>query len=141
MLIHLYLCDHRVAEAKGLEETFENSIIFVFFVVDVLVILCILKIDIGDARGILDGRWVFAAILIKARREPFELHNVLGQCACFVTENVVYHAQFFVQVGRLDRSLKASTLVAHFGINRYKVCLSKVDHFKCDKKRDRNEVH
>jgi hypothetical protein len=134
MLIHLYLCDHRVAEAKGLEEAFENSVIFVIYVVDVLVILCILKINIGHARGILERRWAFAAILVKARRESFELHNVLGQCPCFVTEYVVDHAKFFVQVRRLDRSLKASTLVAHFGIDRDKVCLGKVDHFKCNKK-------
>ena len=130
-----------MTEAKGLEEALENGVVFMFIVTDVLVVLFILKVNVGDAWGVLERRGLVAAVLVKTCRESFELHNVLGKSACFVTEYVVDHPQFFVQVGRLDRSLKASFLVAHCVIDRDKVCLSKVDHFKCDKERNGHEVH
>jgi len=56
----------------------------------------ILKVDISDARGILERSWVVTAVLIKTGRELFELHNVLSKCTCFVTEDVVDHPQFLV---------------------------------------------
>ena len=49
IFICLDLCDHRMTEAKGLEEALENGVVFMFIVTDVLVVLFILKVNVGDA--------------------------------------------------------------------------------------------
>ena len=67
-------------------------------VFDVLLELGVFKVDVGDAWRVVEGLGLIAAILKHANRETLELHDVLRQCACLVTENVVHHAQFFVKI-------------------------------------------
>ena len=62
-----------------------------FLITDVLAKLMILKVNISDARGVLERRWVVTAVLIETGRELFEFHHVLSKRTCFVTEDVVDH--------------------------------------------------
>jgi len=59
--------------------------------------LRIFKIDICYARLIFYWARLICAELILANGELLELHNVLCECAGLVTEDVLDHAEFFVQ--------------------------------------------
>lgn len=122
--------DDSVAEAESLMEALQVLIVLMGPVVDVLVELRVLKVNICDSWWVFDWFRVVFPILKLACRESLELHDVLGERACLIAENVVHHAELLVQVGGLDRGLKTSVLVADLDINGDEVRLDKVDHFQ-----------
>ena len=122
--------DNSVAEAESLMEALQVLIVLMGPVVDVLVELRVLKVNICDSWWVFDWFRVVFPILKLACRESLELHDVLGERACLIAENVVHHAELLVQVGGLDRGLKTSVLVADLDINGDEVRLDKVDHFQ-----------
>ena len=122
--------DDSVAEAESLMEALQVLIVLMGPVVDVLVELRVLKVNICDSWWVFDWFRVVFPILKLACRESLELHDVLGERACLIAENVVHHAELLVQVGGLDRGLKTSVLVADLDINGDEVRLYKVDHFQ-----------
>lgn len=122
--------DNSVAEAESLMEALQVLIVLMGPVVDVLVELRVLKVNICDSWWVFDWFRVVFPILKLACRESLELHDVLGERACLIAENIVHHAELLVQVGGLDRGLKTSVLVADLDINGDEVRLDKVDHFQ-----------
>ena len=122
--------DDSVAEAESLMEALQVLIVLMGPVVDVLVELRVLKVNICDSWWVFDWFRVVFPILKLACRESLELHDVLGERACLIAENVVHHTELLVQVGGLDRGLKTSVLVADLDINGDEVRLDKVDHFQ-----------
>ena len=58
----------------------------------------IFKVHIGYSKGILMRARLINTILVLPYGEAFEFHHVLSKCACLVTENVVYHAQFLIKI-------------------------------------------
>lgn len=74
---------------------------------DVLVEFGVLKVDIGDTIRVNSRFGLLLArckgyrltVLVHAYRKTFEFHHVLGQSARFITEYVVDHAKFFVEIG------------------------------------------
>ena len=126
----LRVSDDSVAETESLMEALQVLIVLMGPVVDVLVELRVLKVNICDSWWVFDWFRVVFPILKLACRESLELHDVLGERACLIAENVVHHAELLVQVGGLDRGLKTSVLVADLDINGDEVRLDKVDHFQ-----------
>ena len=61
-------------------------------IIDVVVVLLVLKVDISDARWILDGLWIIFTVLKLSSRESLELHDVLSKRTSLITEDVVHHA-------------------------------------------------
>ena len=125
----LRVSDDSVAETESLMELLQVLIVLMGSVVDVLMELSVLEVNICDARRVFDRLRVVFTVLKLAGRESLELHDVLGERACLVAENVVHHAELLVQVGGLDRGLKTSILVADLDVNGDEVRLDKVDHF------------
>ena len=58
----------------------------------------VFKVHIGDTERILMRAWLVNTILVLSYGEAFEFHHVLCQSAGLVTENVVHHAQFLIEV-------------------------------------------
>ena len=68
------------------------------FIILVLFELRILEVDIGDSELVLDVLGIVDTIGNITCRKPFELHDILRQGASLVTEDIVHHAEFFIQV-------------------------------------------
>ena len=126
----LRVSDDSVAETESLMEALQVLIVLMGPVVDVLVELRVLEVNICDAWRVFNRLRVVFTVLKLAGRKSLELHDVLGERACLVAENVVHHAELLVQVGGLDRGLKTSILVADLDVNGDEVRLDKVDHFQ-----------
>ena len=108
---------------------------------DMLLVSIVEKVHIGYARGVLLFRRLIAPVLERPGRETFEFHYILGQGPCFVAENVVHHAQLFVEVRRLHGGREAPRLVAARDVDRDEVGLDKVDHLQRHEERHGHEVH
>jgi len=59
-----------------------------------------------------------------------ELHDVLGESASLVAEDVVDHAKFLVQAGLLDFGRQVSIDIIYHDIIRNEEGLNEVDHFE-----------
>ena len=88
-----------MANAKTLNEFVNKLVLRVRGIIKLLPEVVILKINVRDARRILNQFGIRFAISLAASSKLLELHNVLGECTSLVTENVRNHAQFFVQIG------------------------------------------
>ena len=58
----------------------------------------VVKVHIRHSGWILKLPWLVGAVFDRACRETLELHNVLGQRASLITEDVMDHAKLFIQV-------------------------------------------
>ena len=73
----------------------------------------------------------------------FELHDIGGQGACLVREDVVNLSEFLIEIGRLDESLlldSVGTLVHSLVVVRDLDTLNVLDHLKGDEEGDGNEI-
>lgn len=68
------------------------------FVIKLLVELRIVEVNICNSVCIDNTLCLVKSELVGANSELLELHNVLRQCACLVTEDVVDHAELLVEV-------------------------------------------
>lgn len=74
-------------------------------VVQVLPQVRILKVHISDSKSVRVRLGVGLAIRYASSCEFLELHNILGECARLVREDVVDHAELLVEVARVDLGL------------------------------------
>lgn len=88
----LNVSDDGMAKAEGLMEALQVLAVLMRSIIDVVVVLLVLKVDISDARWILDGLWIIFTVLKLSSRESLELHDVLSKRTSLITEDVVHHA-------------------------------------------------
>jgi hypothetical protein len=100
-----------------------------------------LEVYVCDAWLVFLWLWVADAVLVGTNAELLEFHDVLGECARLVREDVADHAQFFVQVAALDFRRHVLFLVIDHVVVLDEVALCELDHFQTDKQRDTHEVH
>ena len=112
-----------------------------FFILDMLFKTWILEVDVCDAWGVLSWYRIVAAVLIISGRELFEFHDVLGERASFITEDVMHHAQLFVQVWGLDSGLDGSIRITNSYVLSDVESLNEVDHLQGDEHGNRYKVH
>lgn len=121
-----------MAKAKSLYEALNTLVIFMFCVIQLIIKLFILEIDIGDTWKVLNTLRVILAKLVAIDGKLLELHDVLREGASFITEYVMNHPQFLVQVGRLAKCWKVSILIVDLDVPRNELSLNKVDHLDGD---------
>jgi len=101
----------------------------------------VIKVDISNSWLVLDTTRLIHAIALIHNWHLLVLHDVLGQSASLVTENVVNHAKLFVEVGRLGFRREIPLFVIDFYIHRDKLCLDHIDHLNGNEQRNRYEIH
>ena len=89
---------HSVAQTECLMEALQVSIVLMIRVLDLLRKRCVLKIDVCDTFWIVEGRRVITTILKASGGETLEFHDVLGESARFVAEDVVNHAELLIEI-------------------------------------------
>ena len=99
LFVLLLVRDDCVAEAEGLEESFQVGIVFVIAVLDLLPVLRVFKVHVSHSSRVFKRRGIVRTILDGASREAFEFHNILSQSSSLVTKDVVNHTELFIQVG------------------------------------------
>ena len=104
--------------------------ILVARILNVFVKFWILEVYICHTRRVLLLCWFFDPIVEVTYGEPLELHNILSQCASFVTEYVMDHTQLLIQIGRLYGGLQTSRLIEHCDVPRNEVRLDKVNQLQ-----------
>lgn len=85
--------------------------------------------------GILD------AIRNISYRKHFELHYVLSESSSFVTEDIVNHSKFFIEIWWLNRTRNTFVLIKHHPVFLHKVSLEELNHFERHHHWDSHEVH
>lgn len=81
-----------MAQAQGLQESLQALMILALWIFKLLVHLWIIKINVSNTVSILYVLWLVDPIFLGTNRKLLKLHNVLGESASLVTENIVNHA-------------------------------------------------
>ena len=75
---------------------------------------------------------IIFAILIFTDGKSFELHHILGQGTCLIAEDVVNHAELFIEIRSVDLGLNEFSLFTNSDVVRNIKCLNEVDYFHRD---------
>ena len=67
-------------------------------ILKLLLYLVVLEIDVGYTWLVRYILRFIHAIFVLVDGELLELHNILSECSCFVTKNIVDHSKFFIEV-------------------------------------------
>ena len=131
-----------MTQSKGLNEASSQILLrSTTFFSEKICKLFILKVDICDTWCVFYILRFIYSITTASNWYFLELHHVLSQSACFVTEDVVHHAELLIEIRWLDHSRQTSVLIKDTQVDSYEVRLHETYHFKSDKKWDRYEVH
>ena len=118
---------------------------------EVLLEVTVGELDVGNGTWILSlarrrpshfilGRRLCRAIREFFRGEASELHNVGGERACLVREDVGDLAELFVQVGGLDPGGHIALSIIDVNIPGDEHGLPELDDFNCDEQGDGHHV-
>ena len=77
-----------MADAQALDESVQMLVLGVARVVELLPELLVFKIDVSYTWSVFCWLWIRLAVRLAPCCELLKLHDVLGERACFVTENV-----------------------------------------------------
>ena len=67
-------------------------------ILKLLLYLVVLEIDVGYTWLVRYILRFIHAIFVLVDGELLELHNILCECSCFVTKNIVDHSKLFIEV-------------------------------------------
>ena len=88
-----------MTQSKGLNEASSQILLrSTTFFSEKICKLFILKVDICDTWCVLYVFRLINTITTLSDRDFLELHHVLSQGACFVTEDVVHHAELLIEI-------------------------------------------
>ena len=110
-------------------------------ILDVILEFRVLEVDISDTWWILKWLRIIYSIFELTSWETFKLHDVLCESASFIAEDIVHHAQLFIQVWRLNWGLEPCLLVTNLNVDRDEVSLDEINHFQSHQERNRDKVH
>ena len=72
-------------------ESLQVLAILMTSIVYMVIELLIFKVDVGYTRWVLVRLWIILSIFKLTSGESFELHDILGERASLITENIMDH--------------------------------------------------
>ena len=90
------ICNDCMAKTKRFNKCSNHLIVWVVFVLHVLLKIRVLEVHICDTGCVIHTAGLIGTILVHASGELLELHHILSQSACFIAENVLYHAKLLI---------------------------------------------
>ena len=91
LLSLLVVRDDCMAESQSFMESLQVLAILMASIVHVVIELLIFKVDIGYTRWVLVRLWIILSIFKLTSGESLELHDILGERASLITENIMDH--------------------------------------------------
>ena len=134
------ICNDCMAKTKRFNKCSNHLIVWVVFVLHVLLKIRVLEVHICDTGCVIHTAGLIGTILVHASGELLELHHILSQSACFIAENVLYHAKLLIQITLMHFARYVSLSIIDIDIQRDEISNEEIAHLESDNERNRHEL-